>query len=90
MWQVVTSLMDWNAMRPDQIESFAVRELSVNSSYSLYAFFALISSGQKHVPIIEPFSQASKTQIALLNIVQVYCYENTRVMKAFPQILKVT
>lgn len=71
VWQVLMSLIDWNAVRPDQIESFAVREIS------------------KHAPIIEPFSQASKTQITLLNIVQVYCYENTKVMKAFPQILKV-
>jgi len=43
----------------------------------------------KYAPIIEPFSQASKTQIALINVVQVYCYEDTRVIKAFPQILKV-
>lgn len=47
------------------------------------------SHSQKHAAIIEPFSQASKTQIALINFVQVYCYENTKVMKAFPQILKV-
>lgn len=44
---------------------------------------------QKHAPILEPFSQGSKTQIALINHVQVYCYENTKLMKAFPQILKV-
>lgn len=71
IWQALMSLIDWNAARADQIESFAVKELS------------------KHAAIIEPFSQASKTQIALINIVQVYCYENTKVMKAFPQILKV-
>jgi len=41
----------------------------------------------KYAPIIEAFSQASKTQIALINVVQVYCYEDTRVIKAFPQIL---
>lgn len=47
------------------------------------------SALQKYAPIIEPFSQASKTQIALINVVQVYCYEDAKVMKAFPQILKV-
>jgi hypothetical protein len=35
------------------------------------------------------FCKGPKTQVALINIVQVYCYDDTRVMKAFPQILKV-
>ncbi|KAF8906547.1 hypothetical protein CPB84DRAFT_1813797 [Gymnopilus junonius] len=43
----------------------------------------------KFAPILEPFCESGKTQIALINAVQVYCYEDTRVMKAFPQILKV-
>jgi len=40
-------------------------------------------------PILEPFCGSPKTQISLINTVQVYCYEDTRFMKAFPQILKV-
>jgi len=43
----------------------------------------------KFAPILEPFCQTGKEQIALINAVQVYCYEDTRVIKAFPQILKV-
>ncbi|KAF8200823.1 armadillo-type protein [Pholiota molesta] len=43
----------------------------------------------KFAPILEPFSEGGKTQIALINSVQVYCYEDTRIIKAFPQILKV-
>jgi len=44
----------------------------------------------KLAPIIEPFSSASsRTQIALINVIQVYCHEDTKVIKAFPQILKV-
>ncbi|KAH9946977.1 eukaryotic translation initiation factor 5C [Amylocystis lapponica] len=39
--------------------------------------------------IIEPFCNGAKTEVALINIVQVYCYEDTRIIKAFPQILKV-
>jgi len=43
----------------------------------------------KFAPILEPFCEGGKTQISLINSVQVYCYEDTRIMKAFPQILKV-
>jgi len=43
----------------------------------------------KHAPILEPFCNGAKTEVALINVVQVYCYEDTRIIKAFPQILKV-
>ncbi|RDB16944.1 Basic leucine zipper and W2 domain-containing protein 2 [Hypsizygus marmoreus] len=43
----------------------------------------------RYAPILEPFCDSAKTQIALINVVQVYCYEDTRIIKAFPQILKV-
>ncbi|KAF8608924.1 ARM repeat-containing protein [Ceratobasidium sp. AG-I] len=43
----------------------------------------------KYAPIIEPFCTGPKTEVALINVVQVYCYEDTRVIKTFPQILKV-
>ncbi|KAF8625400.1 hypothetical protein AX15_005368 [Amanita polypyramis BW_CC] len=43
----------------------------------------------KYSPILEPFCSSPKTQIALINVVQLYCYEDTRIIKAFPQILKV-
>ncbi|TBU25147.1 eukaryotic translation initiation factor 5C [Dichomitus squalens] len=39
--------------------------------------------------ILEPFCNGPKTEVALINTVQVYSYEDTRIMKAFPQILKV-
>ncbi|THH20435.1 hypothetical protein EUX98_g8587 [Antrodiella citrinella] len=39
--------------------------------------------------VLEPFSSGAKTEVALINVVQVYCYEDTRIIKAFPQILKV-
>jgi hypothetical protein len=43
----------------------------------------------KFSPILEPFCNGPKTEVALINAVQVYCYEDTRIIKAFPQILKV-
>ncbi|ETW80583.1 hypothetical protein HETIRDRAFT_476260 [Heterobasidion irregulare TC 32-1] len=43
----------------------------------------------KYAPILDPFCNNAKTEVALINTVQVYCYEDTRIMKAFPQILKV-
>lgn len=49
----------------------------------------LTSVIQKFAPIIEPFCNGPKTEVALINVVQVYCYEDTRIIKAFPQILKV-
>jgi len=39
--------------------------------------------------ILEPFCNGPKTEVALINAVQVYCYEDTRIIKAFPQVLKV-
>ncbi|CCM05450.1 uncharacterized protein FIBRA_07669 [Fibroporia radiculosa] len=39
--------------------------------------------------IIEPFCNGAKTEVALINTVQVYCYEDTRIIKAFSQVLKV-
>ncbi|KAF5322456.1 hypothetical protein D9619_001797 [Psilocybe cf. subviscida] len=43
----------------------------------------------KFAPILEPFCDTGKAQIALINAVQVYCYEDTKIIKTFPQILKV-
>ncbi|KAF7376148.1 W2 domain-containing protein [Mycena sanguinolenta] len=43
----------------------------------------------KYAPILQPFCNGAKTEVALINVVQVYCYEDTRIIKAFPQILKV-
>jgi hypothetical protein len=39
--------------------------------------------------ILEPFCNGGKTEVALINTVQVYCYEESKVMKVFPQMLKV-
>ncbi|KAI0930217.1 hypothetical protein AcW1_008959 [Taiwanofungus camphoratus] len=39
--------------------------------------------------ILGPFCGSPKTEVALINTAQVYCYEDTRIIKAFPQILKV-
>jgi hypothetical protein len=44
---------------------------------------------QKYAPVLEPFCNGPKTEVALINTVQVFCYGESRVMKAFPQILKV-
>ena len=47
-------------------------------------------SKQGFADIIEPFCNGPKTEVALINTVQVYCYEDTRIIKAFPQVLKVS
>ncbi|KAF7793853.1 hypothetical protein EIP86_004974 [Pleurotus ostreatoroseus] len=40
--------------------------------------------------ILEPFCSGPKAEVALINVVQVYSYEDTRIIKAFPQVLKVS
>ncbi|KAG9316725.1 armadillo-type protein [Chiua virens] len=43
----------------------------------------------KFSPILKEFCTGPKVEVALINQVQVHCYEDTRIMKAFPQVLKV-
>ncbi|KIY46214.1 ARM repeat-containing protein [Fistulina hepatica ATCC 64428] len=43
----------------------------------------------KFAPVLEAFCTGPKSEVALINVVQVHCYEDTRIMKSFPQILKV-
>ncbi|KAG8999993.1 hypothetical protein FRB93_012930 [Tulasnella sp. JGI-2019a] len=43
----------------------------------------------RFTPIMEPFCNGPKTEVALINVIQVYCYEDTKIIKTFPQILKV-
>lgn len=40
-------------------------------------------------PTLEPFTNGAKAQINVINTFQVYCYQDTRILKAFPQLLKV-
>lgn len=49
----------------------------------------MLSFPQDFTDVLQPFCQGPKAEVALINTVQVYCYEDTRIMKAFPQILKV-
>ncbi|KAL9940894.1 hypothetical protein V8E36_000382 [Tilletia maclaganii] len=43
----------------------------------------------KYAPILEPFTPNARSEIALINAIQLYLYEDTRIMKTFPQILRV-
>lgn len=42
-----------------------------------------------HASILESFCNGAKAEVALLNAAQVYCYADTRILKAFPQLVKV-
>ncbi|KAF9653825.1 ARM repeat-containing protein [Thelephora ganbajun] len=48
----------------------------------------IIKEVAKFAEILEPFCHNPKTEVTLINTVQVYCYEDTRVVKSFPQIVK--
>lgn len=89
IWQGLMASVDWSA-RADQIEGLALREVTVRVLEFLEVDFGVDRRcSQKYAPIIEPFCTGPKAQVALINVVQVYCYDDTRVIKAFPQILKV-
>ena len=81
--------VDWSA-RQDQNEALAIREITVRpTSPSSPQALTLVSPSQNFTDVLQPFCNGPKTEVALINTVQVYCYEDTRIMKAFPQILKV-
>ncbi|SCZ89291.1 BZ3500_MvSof-1268-A1-R1_Chr9g10358 [Microbotryum saponariae] len=40
-------------------------------------------------PLLEPFNNKPATEVALINTIQIWCYENTKLMPAFAKILKV-
>ncbi|KAI6169322.1 hypothetical protein EDD17DRAFT_1518000 [Pisolithus thermaeus] len=44
---------------------------------------------QRFAPVLEAFSNSPKVEVALINAVQVHCYDDTRIMKAFAPMLKV-
>lgn len=48
-----------------------------------------LADTQAHAPILEAFCNGAKAEVGLINTAQVYCYTDTRVMKSFPQLLKV-
>ncbi|KAK4684057.1 hypothetical protein P7C73_g6150, partial [Tremellales sp. Uapishka_1] len=49
----------------------------------------VVSEVTRLAPILEAFCNSAKSQVGLINAVQVYCYTDTRILKAFPGLLKV-
>jgi hypothetical protein len=89
IWQGLISSVEWSA-RQDQNDALAVREVGVCHCRSPFSRAAWADERcQNFTDILEPFCNGAKTEVALINAVQVYSYEDTRIIKAFPQILKV-
>ena len=94
IWTGLINSVEWSA-RPDQHEGLAVKEVTVRTPLLPYspsvnptlptALFSL----KRFAEVLEPFCNNPKTEVTLINAVQLYCYEDTRIMKAFPQLLKV-
>ncbi len=40
-------------------------------------------------PTLEPFANGAKAEVNIINTAQVYCYQDTRILNAFPQLVKV-
>jgi len=87
IWQGFISSVDWNSARPDQIDGLAIKELTV-SRWSR-ALGRCWPQKQKFTPLLQPYCTSGKTQVALINAVQIHCYEDTRIIKVFAQLLKV-
>lgn len=51
------------------------------------SLFSIIQ--QDIAPILEPFCPNPKCELALINTIQLHCYEDPRLMKSFSNILKV-
>ena len=88
IWQGLISSVEWSA-RQDQNEALALREITVRLVFLPWRITDGPILVQNFSDILEPFCNGPKTEVALINTVQVYCYEDTRIIKAFPQVLKV-
>jgi hypothetical protein len=96
IWTALMENVDWSA-KPDQIEGFVLRDIAVRHFRIIALALPYGSTDasrfpaglQNNAPVLEPFCSSAKAEVALINAVQVYCYSDTRIIKAFPQILKV-
>jgi hypothetical protein len=97
IWTALMENVDWSA-KPDQIEGFVLRDIAVRRfrvialpyhTYGSTDTSRFPAGLQNNAPVLEPFCSSAKAEVALINAVQVYCYSDTRIIKAFPQILKV-
>lgn len=79
--------VDWTA-RADQLDAAVVQLVQVIPNAQSLKVMSL-TSRQAQAPILEAFCNGAKAEVGLLNAVQVYCYTDTRVMKAFAAIVKV-
>ena len=75
------SAVDWAGTRTDQIEGVVLRETKVRSpivrNSSLQSGLRLVAL-QNIAVVIAPFCTSPKTEVALINVVQTFCYEDTK------------
>lgn len=98
IWHAIMENMDWNA-KPEHLDAMAVKCANVSFTFSSESIpfifpsdtlgMACSNHSQTYAGLLEPFCNGAKAEVGLLNTVQVYCYSETRVMKAFPQLVKV-
>lgn len=50
---------------------------------------AVVALVKANCPLLAAFANGAKAEVGLINAVQVSCYADTRILKTFPQILKV-
>jgi len=74
--------VDWST-RPDQIEGLALREVTVRVPF-VGCDIDMDANEEKYIPVLEPFCNGPKTEVVLINTIQVFCYEEPHVMKAPP------
>lgn len=88
-WSSLMSTFEWSG-RNDQLAKVKVRasrafvsgSLDRNSISSLFL--------QAFLPVLESFCKKPMDQVNLINIVQVYCYDEQKMMKSFPSLVRVS
>lgn len=91
-WTAVIDNVDLLNARPDQIEQTVMGYLKVrirraDRFFFLGCYFVTDWHAQEWVSVLETFSNSPKTEIILLQKVQLSCYENAKLTKFYRQIV---
>jgi hypothetical protein len=88
IWTALMNTVDWTA-RPDQIDNTVVQHVTVSLPLCEAGDQAYVETKQGRCAILESFCNGAKAEVGLINAVQVFCYADTRIIKAFPALVKV-
>lgn len=82
------STFEWTG-RNDQLAKVKVRQSSPRLRRLARSRPLTIASAQAFLPVLENFCKKPMDQVNLINIVQAYCYDDQKMMKSFPSLVRV-